>query len=47
MPSYREQLAARDRWAVIAYLRVLQMSQQMSLDDLTAEDIARLEEATP
>jgi mono/diheme cytochrome c family protein len=47
MPSYREQLGARDRWAVIAYLRVLQMSQQMHLDDLTAVDIARLEEVTP
>jgi mono/diheme cytochrome c family protein len=47
MPSYREQLTPRDRWAVVAYLRVLQMSQRMSLGDLTAADIARLEEATP
>jgi mono/diheme cytochrome c family protein len=27
MPSYREQIPARDRWAIIAYVRALQLSQ--------------------
>jgi mono/diheme cytochrome c family protein len=34
MPSYAWALAARDRWAVVAYLRALEMSQMVRLDDL-------------
>jgi mono/diheme cytochrome c family protein len=35
MPDYREQLSPRDRWAVAAYLRVLQLSQHFPEKDLT------------
>jgi mono/diheme cytochrome c family protein len=28
MPSYASQIAVQDRWAIIAYIRALQMSQQ-------------------
>jgi mono/diheme cytochrome c family protein len=28
MPSYSTQISARDRWAIIAYIRALQLSQQ-------------------
>lgn len=36
MPSYRAQLTVRDRWAVIAYLQVLQASQAVALAELPA-----------
>jgi len=34
MPSYDRDLAAGDRWAVVAYLRALQLRQAVSLDAL-------------
>lgn len=34
MPSYEWALDARDRWAVVAYLRALEMSQAVQLDAL-------------
>jgi len=34
MPSYERDLAAGDRWAVVAYLRALQLRQAISLDAL-------------
>jgi mono/diheme cytochrome c family protein len=34
MPSYERDLAAGDRWAVVAYLRALQLRQAVSLDAL-------------
>ncbi len=27
MPSYRDQIPASDRWAIVAYVRALQLSQ--------------------
>jgi mono/diheme cytochrome c family protein len=44
MPAYRAQLAPADRWAVIAYVRVLERSQDVVLDRLPA---AVQEEARP
>ena len=35
-------IQAEDRWAVIAYLRALQLSQLGTLDDLTPEQRAAL-----
>jgi mono/diheme cytochrome c family protein len=43
MPSYRQQLGPHERWAVVAYLRVLQFSQHVPVDQLTAEDVVQLE----
>ena len=42
MPSYRQQIAAEDRWAIVAYLRALQASQNASAKDLPAEIRAKL-----
>jgi mono/diheme cytochrome c family protein len=36
MPSYSPQIAPRDRWRVVAYVRALQLSQHAVLDDLPA-----------
>jgi mono/diheme cytochrome c family protein len=43
MPSYASVLPVEERWAVVAYLRALQLSQAARADELPAEDRARLE----
>lgn len=45
MPDFAEQIPPRDRWAIAAYIRALQLSQQAKLSDLPAED--QEEFATP
>jgi mono/diheme cytochrome c family protein len=47
MPAFRLQTSPRDRWAIVAYVRVLQLSQQASLGDVPAEDRRQLEGAQP
>jgi hypothetical protein len=37
MPDYRTQIAVRDRWAVAAYVKALQLSQHATVDDVPAE----------
>ena len=37
MQDYSAQVAPRDRWAIAAYIRVLQYSQQASINDVPAE----------
>lgn len=37
MPDYREQVPPRDRWAIIAYIRALQLSRHVPLDGLPPE----------
>ena len=37
MPDYAEQVSAKDRWAIIAYIRALQRSQQATLGDVREE----------
>jgi mono/diheme cytochrome c family protein len=37
MPSYAAQIPARDRWAIVVWLRVLQRSQRASVDDVPPE----------
>ncbi len=37
MYAYSDRLAPGDRWAVVAYIRALQLSQHATPDDLTAE----------
>jgi mono/diheme cytochrome c family protein len=44
MPSYAEALSVRDRWAVVAYVRALQLSQSAQVDQLPGEARARLEQ---
>ncbi|MCI0665573.1 MAG: cytochrome c [Acidobacteria bacterium] len=45
MASYSDQLTPEDRWKVAAYIRVLQLSQNMPYNDLKDEDRKKLEEA--
>jgi mono/diheme cytochrome c family protein len=42
MPSYRFQIPERDRWAIVAYVRVLQRSWLGKLDEVPAETQGRL-----
>jgi mono/diheme cytochrome c family protein len=44
MPSYATQVSVTDRWAIIAYIRALQLSQHASLDDVPPDARARLEQ---
>jgi Cytochrome C oxidase, cbb3-type, subunit III len=44
MPSYAAQITVRDRWAIVAYIRALQLSQHATLDDLPAEARAQVEQ---
>ena len=42
MPEYAKQIPVRDRWAIAAYIRALQLSQHARLDDLPPAERARL-----
>ena len=44
MSSYAAQLSARDRWAIVAYIRALQVSRNVPLAALTDEERRQLEE---
>ena len=37
MPSYAAQIPVRDRWAIVAYIRALQLTQQARLEDVPEE----------
>jgi hypothetical protein len=43
MPDYAAQIPVRDRWAIVAYIRALQRSQQATVHDVPAAERARLE----
>ncbi|MBS0531365.1 MAG: cytochrome c [Proteobacteria bacterium] len=43
MYSYASRVAPRDRWAIVAYIRALQLSRRASLDDVPAAQRSRLE----
>ena len=47
MPDYRMQLPARDRWAVVAYIRALQLSQNATKADVPGGDPAKAKPAAP
>ena len=38
MPGYSGQIKTRDRWAIVAYVRALQMSQNASIDQIAEAD---------
>jgi mono/diheme cytochrome c family protein len=42
MPDYAAQIPVRDRWAIAAYMRALQLSQNASAADLSPEAQGRL-----
>jgi mono/diheme cytochrome c family protein len=43
MPSYANQIPVRDRWAITAYIRALQLSQSAAINDVPADVRQRLE----
>ncbi|RIK40362.1 MAG: quinol:cytochrome C oxidoreductase [Chloroflexi bacterium] len=45
MPSYAARISPEDRWAIVAYIRALQMSQNIDVSQLSPEDLAVLEES--
>jgi mono/diheme cytochrome c family protein len=44
MPSYATQIPAQDRWAIVAYIRALQLSQNASINDAPPDAQAQLEQ---
>lgn len=44
MPSYAVQIPPADRWAIVAYVRALQLSQNATLADVPADDRAKLDQ---
>lgn len=44
MPPYSDQVSERDRWAIAAYIRALQVSRLATLDDVPAAQRPALEE---
>jgi hypothetical protein len=43
MNDYAAEIRPRDRWAIVAYIRVLQFSQNVDVQDLPLEDREQLE----
>lgn len=43
MPSYASQIPVRDRWAIVAYIRALQLSQNATINDVPPDIRATLE----
>ncbi len=43
MPDHAAQIPPRDRWAIAAYVRALQLSAHATLDDVPAAERSRLE----
>jgi mono/diheme cytochrome c family protein len=46
MPDYRSQVPVRDRWAIVAYVRALQLSQHATLDEVPPGERNRLAPGT-
>lgn len=46
MYSYGERIPPDDRWAIIAYVRALQLSQNATMDDVPADEVPALEAST-
>jgi mono/diheme cytochrome c family protein len=47
MPDYAGQITVDDRWAIVAYVRALQLSQSVPAAELSAEARARLSAPSP
>lgn len=45
MQDYAAQVKPQDRWAIAAYIRALQLSQNATIDDVPVEDRPKLDEA--
>ena len=47
MQDYAEQIPPRDRWAIVAYIRALQLSQNATIADVPAADRRARRPAAP
>lgn len=47
MPAYGGQITAQDRWAIIAYIKALQLSQNAKLDDVPSTQRDQLAGSKP
>jgi mono/diheme cytochrome c family protein len=47
MPPYAAQIPVRDRWAIVAYVRALQLSRNARIAELTDDERRRLEAGPP
>lgn len=45
MPDHAAQIEVEDRWAIVAYIRALQLSASATIDDVPAAERARLDAA--
>jgi mono/diheme cytochrome c family protein len=43
MPDYAEQIGVRDRWAIAAYIRALQLSEHATIADVPAAERGKLQ----
>jgi mono/diheme cytochrome c family protein len=42
MPDYAAQISAEDRWAIVAYIRALQLSEHATVNDVPAEELKNM-----
>jgi mono/diheme cytochrome c family protein len=47
MPDYRAQIAPRDRWAIVAYIRALQLANRATTSDVPGGDPSKVKPVTP
>jgi hypothetical protein len=47
MPEHQDQIPAHDRWAIVAYVRALQESQDAHPEDISPQELRRLEAQPP
>ena len=43
MPSYAAQVPVEDRWAIVAYIRALQLSRNATVGDIPPSELSKLE----
>jgi len=46
MPGYATRIPAEDRWAIVAYLRALQLSQEVDVSQLAPDELPQLDQST-
>ncbi len=44
MPDYAAQVPTRDRWAIVAYERALQLSHNATINDVPQQDRSKLDQ---
>lgn len=45
MPSYAARITVEDRWAIVAYIRALQLSQGADVQQLPADELPKIEQS--